>query len=839
MKIDLNGKWILSESGIDGDIAANVPGCNYTDLLTAGAIKDPFIGTNERDVLWVGERDWQYSRVFELDAEACTSDIVELVAESLDTLASVFINDALALIGNNTHRRYVIDIKPFIKTGSNLIKIVFLSPVRYAQDGQRIFRFPRSNMSLPGAPYVRKAQCHFGWDWGPVLPLSGITKSIYINCINVAKIEDVRVIQDHDRNKVTLNIDIASRIISKESEISAQVNITAPDGIVTTVTAPVIDDMTKLSVKIVNPELWEANGMSNRTKQPLYQVEATLISNGTTVDKKRINVGLRTITLNTAKDKWGSTFQFIVNGVPIFARGADWIPADSFPARITKEKLDYILRSVRDSNMNMLRVWGGGFYESEEFYDACDSYGILVWQDFCFACNPYPFFDKDFLENVRNEVIDNVLRLRNRASLALWCGNNEIEALSLMWRMRRDFIDSTGVFFYEQLPLWVNSLDGITPYWPGSPSSGEYLKEVGSDDKGDTHLWQVWHGLRPYNYYRKRLTRFCSEFGFESIPDIETVSKFARPEDYDMKSPVMLNHQKCNSGNDKIIYYITSRLPKEFKDLVYLSQISQMECVRDATEHWRRNSYRCNGSLYWQLNDCWPVNSWASMDYYGRWKALQYEARKFNAPVALSIDNRGTLIKVGLHNDTVQHFEGEIEFSLMTFNGEIIDSGDFKAQVPALHSDIVMEKDFSSIIKGREGEVFFSVNFKGNSMSTRTVLFVKEKAAAFQKVKIDVDYSEKGAEKTITLSSVSYSRYVMVKVKGVDTPLSDNYFDLIPGKEKIITFKTDKPVKASDITVQCLNNVIPKQSLLKDRLTKLRIALKPINVLYYLAQLFT
>lgn len=840
MKLNLNGKWEFRERGGDNWIPAQIPGCNFTDLMDNGIIPDPFIGLNEEKVQWIGEREWEYRRQFDVKEELLSSDRIELVMESLDTLASVYVNGNPVLESDNAHRTYIVDIKQCLKAGENTILILFRSPVEYIREGHRKVKYPFNNMGLQGVPHIRKPQCHFGWDWGPVLPLSGIMRDIYIKGYNKAKILDVRVLQEHEGEKVSLDVAINAEIMNEKDTVNAKVVLTAPNGTKSEYLTEIKGGEGKIRIDIIDPEIWEANGMSERKTQPLYQLTIALISGGTEADSRQINIGLRTITLNTAADQYGNNFQFVVNGVPIFCRGANWIPADSFVNRLTIDRIDSLVRSMRDANMNMVRVWGGGYYESDDFYDACDRYGLLVWQDFAFACMPYDFTNQTFLNNIKYEVKDNVLRLRDRASLALWSGNNEIELLSKIWIYRRDFIRSAGEFFYNILPQWVDGLDGVTPYWNGSPSSGRYMRKVNADTVGDTHLWQVWHGLKPYNYYRKRFTRFCSEFGFESMPDIETVEKFAEEKDYDMSSAVMQSHQKCKSGNNKILFYLAGRfrIPDNFKDLIYLSQISQAECVRDATEHWRRNFPRCNGALYWQYNDCWPVNSWSGMDYYGRWKALMYAAKKFNAPIALSIDDNKTLMKVSLVNDTVKEYKGTLHWQVITFDGNKLDGGSLEINSSPLSAEKVFEKDFRHLVKGLEKRTVFCAWI--DERDIKTALFVKEKQCQFLKSEIVRDIKVKGGKAEITLKADDYKRFVMVKVDGAKMPLSDNYFDLLPKEVKTITADVGN-IKAEEVKIEllCVNDIVPRQSKFRDKLFRLKIRLIPVNILFAIGQLFS
>ncbi|MDE5618190.1 MAG: glycoside hydrolase family 2 protein, partial [Clostridia bacterium] len=536
-----------------------------------------------------------------------TENII-LKFDCLDTIAKIYLNGEEIAQSKNYFVPKEIDISGKLKE-DNELKVQFACPVQYVKDKQEGDKMPRNSNGLNGIPHIRKPGCHFGWDWGPALPTVGIAGDVSVLAYDGARLKDIEITQTHKDGKVILNIESYTEGVPKEGGYT-EISVKDPDGnIIANKSLPAENvHSARAEITVENPLLWWTADISGCRNQPLYTVSAKL-SQGEQSDEISKKVGLRTIQLDTGKDEYGSNFRFILNGKPLFIKGGNYIPPDALLTRADKNTYKYLLGAMCDANMNCVRVWGGGRYEKEEFYDICDRLGILVWQDFMFACQPYPFYNDELLSEIIKEVECNVKRLRHRACLALWCGNNEIEVMSPAWATYAKLREWTEKFFYHLLPDELRKWDKITPYIPGSPYGVGYLDKTASDNYGDTHLWSVWHGLQPLTYYRKRMTRFCSEFGLESIPDTDTVEVFCPPEQKNLTSDVMKAHQKCLSGNDKIIYYISTRfrIPEKFDDLIYLSQITQSECVRDATEHWRRNRGRCNGSIYWQLNDCWPV----------------------------------------------------------------------------------------------------------------------------------------------------------------------------------------------------------------------------------------
>ncbi|MDR2047039.1 MAG: glycoside hydrolase family 2 protein [Clostridiales bacterium] len=842
MKIlSLNGEWKFRENNCGDFLPATVPGCNFTDLMENGEIPDPFVGANEKDgrVQSVALKDWEYVRSFSVDDELLKAERAELVCESLDTLADVFINGERLFSADNMFKKYTADVKPFLRKGENDIRIVFYSPVGYARGEKEKYKLTSSFDAVAPAQYIRKAQYHFGWDWGPQLPPSGVAGGIYIRSGGGARIGEVSFSQKHGDGEVALGIDAGVIKDGFAGRLALNVEIITPAGeTVLPDAVEVADGGARVSVNIKNPALWWPNGIFDRETQPLYRVNVYLRSGTAVLDTADYNIGLRTVELDTGEAEWGGRFAFKVNGRPIFAKGANWIPADSFRERVTYEKLDRLLKNMRDANMNMVRVWGGGFYESDDFYNICDKYGILVWQDCCFACMPYPLTNAEFVGGIEDEIYQNVGRVRHHASLALYCGNNEIEAMAVLWRFNKPLREATRKFFYETLPGWIRKKDGVTPYWAGSPSGGGFLKNVNGENAGDTHLWRVWHGLSPYTYYRKVYTNFCSEFGMQSLPSMNTVRKFADPGDFDLDSAVMKNHQKNAAGNSIMRYYLVSdfRSPKSFEDFVYLTQVIQAECMREPVEHWRRNLGRCNGALYWQFNDCWPVSSWAGVDYYGNFKALQYAAKRFNESLTLSIENGGTAVTLYVVNETAEDFKGAINWRVESFSGERLGGGEIEVESRENTSKKIADLDFSRLLKTRGADCVFVAELVGDggAVTRKTALFRKPKKLNLPKSEISADAEASGGTARITLKSASFARYVKLEIEDVSEPFSDNFFDMTAGETRTVAVAVpsnwDAETVRQKLSVRSVADVEPGATEFSDFMYRVKTSLRPINV---------
>ena len=578
-----------------------------------------------------------------------------------------------------------------------------------------------------------------------------------------------------------------------ETPLSALVRITTPHGetiekeaAITTLGVGIV------KVPIPDPEFWWPNGYGG---QPLYQVEVSLIrddpSKDGLLDQHRVQIGLRTIELRQQEDQWGRSFVFAVNGIPILCKGSNWMPADSFPTRITGEYLECLIRSAAETHQNMLRVWGGGFYEEECFYDLCDRYGILVWQEFIFSCSIYPLDNHDFLENVRMEVVQNIRRLRHRASLALWCGNNEMEWGWVDWKWDRpelqDLKAAYDRFFHHTLPAWCQAEDPDHSFWPSSPSSDTPFLDPNGQRQGDSHYWDVWHGGKPFTAYRDQYPRFMSEFGFQALPPLATIRTYADEADWNMTSYIMEQHQKNASGNSLMVRQMldTFRLPKDFASLVYLSMALQAEGIRYGVEHWRRHPDRVAGILYWQLNDCWPVASWSSLDYFGRWKALHYAARRFYAPLMLSIEDKTPEQGVYISNDSLEPWEGTVKWSLETLDGEVFTAGNAPVKAAPQASTLVCKPDFSDHITydNQRKLVFIAELWQGDRFIARqTAYFVPIKHLSLTDPAITVNMQSQNGELIVELLSHSLALLVEVSLTGADAVFSDNYFNLPPGR---------------------------------------------------------
>jgi beta-mannosidase len=554
-----------------------------------------------------------------------------------------------------------------------------------------------------------------------------------------------------------------------------------------------------LSVEIPDPQLWWPNGYG---AQPLYEVEVTLKEGKNVLDHRTYKLGLRTVELHQETDQWGREFTFYVNGVRLFAKGADWIPADSLPTRITESYLEGLLKSAVDANMNMLRVWGGGYYPEDMFYDLCDRYGILVWQDFMFACGIYPA-DADFFENFRVEAVENVRRLRHHAALALWCGNNEMEQGWCDWGwnkpedpLNQRLKDGYDRMFHHLLPELLQEEDPDHPYWPSSASSNTSFEGANEQVQGDCHYWDVWHGRKPFTAYRTQYPRFMSEFGFQALPPLKTIATYADRADWNMTSYIMEHHQRSGSGNGLMIAQMTDtfRMPKDFASLVYLSLILQAEGIRYGVEHWRRNRNRVSGTLIWQLNDCWPVASWASLDYFGRWKALHYAAKRFYAPLLLSVAEHGKTMQIHVTSDLVRPVDVLVHWRLERLDGKCLNSGEKPLRAMALADTLVGSYDFSALVttENQRNVVFVAEMWQDGKLVARSVTpFVSNKHLELRRPGLTVHPHVEDQTLYVDVSTRSLARFVEFSIDGTDAVFSDNYFDLPAGTS--VTVSTPLP----------------------------------------------
>lgn len=794
--VSLNGSWILNIPGTEfTDVPANVPGSVYHDLLCADLIPDPFYRDNEMEALKLMDHDFVYSRTFSVTDAYLDADQILLRAEGLDTIATVTLNGQIIGLANNMHRIWEFDIKDVLIPGENSISVHFASPTRYIKDAYAASVADGSSDAMVGFPHIRKAHCMFGWDWGPRLPDAGIWRNISIVSIEKARIQDVLVQQYHEDGKVRLHIRTnLNRYTDDDLIVSAFVS--APDG---TVLAAHGENCV---IVMDNPALWWPAGLG---EQPLYQVSVTLAWGNQQLDSWSRRIGLRTMTVSRRKDEWGESFSHCVNGVDVFAMGADYIPEDNLLPRVNPERTRRLLEDARAANMNCVRIWGGGYYPDDFFYDICDELGLLVWQDFMFACAVYNLTE-EFEENITAEILDNVRRLRHHASLALWCGNNEME----------DFVDKgEWVSCHRQKADYIKMYEYVIPkvlkqedpqafYWPASPSSGGSFDNPQDPNRGDVHYWMVWHGLLPFTDYRNHLFRYVSEFGFQSFPCMETIENFTAPEDRNVFSYVMEKHQRNASANGRIVSYISQMYlyPGNLDKLVYASQLLQAQAMQYGVEHWRRNRGRCMGAVVWQLNDCWPVASWASIDYFGRWKALHYYEKRFFAPVLISCHEEGILsqntnvnaepfaLKKSAHlnvsNETRSEFHGTARWALRRPDASVIEEGSFAVTVPALSAVWLPEQDFS----GQDTyDCYYSYELladDGSLVGEGSVLFCPPKHFHFEDPQLNAFVN--GNEIIVTANK--YARSVEIQC-GADVLLEDNFFDMNAGTKTVKILRGD------------------------------------------------
>lgn len=808
-KLILDGEWKLTDDKGQYSLSADVPGDVCADLLKQELLPDPFYRENELEYQWVAERNWIFEREFDVNDTLLSEEKVLLQCDGLDTVATIYINDKKIADTDNMHRTYEWDIKDFINAEKNTIRITFEAINPYTRDkyGDNTYKArvgEGHKTAFPGA--IRKEASNFGWDWGPILVTCGIWRSIRLVGYSTARIADVYIEQKHSDKNVDL--DIAVKIDSDTSE-GLVINTTVSlDG--STVTESKTDAGSSISLNISDPELWWPAGMGNH---PLYDVKIQLRTmDGKVIDTQQKRIGLRTLGLDRHKDEWGESFQFVANGVPFFAKGANWIPADAILARRTQGLYRKLIEDSLAVNMNMLRVWGGGIYEEDYFFDICDELGICVWQDFMFACMAYPSNDKEFMATVKAEAEDNVRRIRHHASLALWCGNNELEQQGVgAGDPKRMTWEEYGSLFDKLLADTVSELSPTTDYWPSSPHSPNGDRADYNNPKcGDAHLWEVWHGQLPFEWFRTANHRFCSEFGFQSFPEFKTVKDYTEPVDRNVTTAVMEHHQRSGIGNTTIMQYMLSwfQLPTDFAMNLRASQILQGLAITYAIEHWRRNMPQSMGAIYWQLNDCWPVASWASIDFHGRWKALHYMARRFFAPVMVSgvEDTEKGTVEIHATCDLLKSQKALLSYTVTDANGEELSSEKEEIETPENGNQLVKTLELQEIIDKvgeRQVMVWLTLETEGQPISSQLVTLVKPKHLGLAKSPgITTEVRQEGESFKITLNTSKPALWTWLEFSDIDTPLSDNFFHLRPGIPVTLELKPKTELSVDELKDQ-------------------------------------
>ncbi len=803
--------WQFREADTKKWLPAQVPGCVHRDLIRNKRIPDPFWSTNELGLQWIEERNWEYRAEFDVPEAMMGEEQVELVADGLDTVAEVFVNGALVLESDNMFQSHRVPVKARLLPGRNEILVRFGSAMAYIRS-RRLEHQPREfNDPVGRSQVIRKEQCQFGWDWAPRLVTCGIWRDIRLEGWSGNRLDGMRIEQVHEQGG-----GVSLRVVGEPARPGA------PCVYRCTVTRDGAEVASgsgggAILLRIPEPALWWPRDHGH---QPLYSVVLELLdpSGAVVLDSLVRRIGLRTIVLERKPDEWGEGFRFVVNGRPIFAKGANWIPAHSFVAGLGREEYARDLRSAAEAHMNMMRVWGGGIYEAEEFYDLCDELGLLVWQDFMFACSVYPA-DDSFLAGVRAEAEAQVRRLRHRACLALWCGNNEIEGLN-----HHDFQSKPGLraqydaLFHGVLPEVVARLDGVTGYWPTSPyrgtGEGTHTFEVG-EKRGDTHFWDVWHSRKPVKDYEKYLFRFVSEFGMQSFSSPATQATFCPPGDGNIFGPAMENHQKNGGGNKTILDYVAEayRFPKDQASLIYLSQLNQALCMQVGVEHYRRTMPRCMGALYWQLNDCWPCASWSGLEFNGKWKALHHVARRFFSPALVSahvpgeetrgIGNyRGTTVReVHLHTvyDSAEPATGRLSWKLLHLGGRRLGGG--RMRVRLRYGESIRQKtlDLSGPISkhGRDNIILrIALDIGDTRASEGTVFLTPPRFLSLPKPKTTAEIEALGPTRFRIqfLSNVFQHRFAF-DLGDLAHFSSDNYFDLYAGEPRTIEVHLERPAR--------------------------------------------
>ncbi|MCM1525327.1 MAG: glycoside hydrolase family 2 protein [Ruminococcus sp.] len=791
MKQSLNGTWRLSSEalGAGRDIPADVPGSFYCALLKEGLADNPYYGENEAKISALSENGCVYSTKFDLNEQMLSAERILLKFNGIDTAAEIILNGNSLGRVNNMHREYVYDVTDIIWQEGNSLTVDIKSPVKYIREKNAETPLWGVSTTMAGYPHIRKAHYMFGWDWGPQLPDMGIWRGAELIGINGGMIDSVYVRQDHSKfgseKAVSLDLEVSLAKVSAD-DLAISLVVTAPDGNALYMETDLNGAKKKtLTCRIDNAELWFPRGYG---EQPLYKVSVRLIKHdlNEAVDEYSANIGLRTVTVSREKDENGEEFAFTVNGVKIFAMGANYVPESQLIPICSQQETEHLLRQCCLANFNMIRVWGGGFYPEDYFYDYCDRKGLLVWQDFMFACSVYKA-DVEFCENVKHEIIDNVKRLRNHPSLAMWCGNNEIESMWQYWGIdadpeyKKDYLR----IFEVLIPKVLDFYDPVTYYHPSSPSSEGSFNESSAENKGDSHYWDVWHGLKPVTEYGRHNFRFCSEYGFESIPALKTVLSFAEEEDLNLMSPVMEAHQKCENGNEKMMYYLASmcHYPYDFEGLIYASQLVQADAVRMCAEHMRRNRGVCMGSLYWQLNDSNPVISWSSIDCAHRWKALHYYAKRFYAPVLISADSSDPdNIVLNVSSERQYEFTASVRWQSCLNTGELIGRGGVDVLVKPLSASnfitLTPEQTGISPDMRNKAYIIYSVVEKGMELSSGTCLLTRFKSFKFLDPRLSCEITDMGSRFQLCVCSDAFAKGVRLELKIGDCRFSDNWFDL-------------------------------------------------------------
>lgn len=809
---ELSAGWLFRQADEEAWLPAEVPGCVHTDLLANEVIEDPFYRLNEKDLQWIDKKNWVYRLSFEAMDHILAKEQIELVFEGLDTYAELKLNGREILSADNMFRSWTVDVKGILQK-ENVLEVLLKSPTLTGLEKMDAYGYPlpaSNDQSENGGMgdkrvsiFVRKAPYHFGWDWGPRLVTSGIWRPVKLKAWDEVQIDDV-FISTAEIGEVSAEMKAQIRF-SENPGKDAEIIIKAKGVELISSRPDAGRKSMELSFAIETPELWWPNGMG---EQSLYDFEVILKRKNKIADVWTDKVGIRTVELVREPDEKGESFYFRINGKPVFAKGANYIPNDVFVPRVADSVYEHIIKSAADAHMNMIRVWGGGIYENEIFYDLCDKYGLMVWQDFMFACSMYPGNDA-FLENVRAEAEENIQRLRNHPSIVLWCGNNEIEAawgprhedLGWGWKQRYDEQQRKEIWqaydtvFHHILPEVVENHHPGMGYWPSSPTAGEGELAGWDTPSGDIHYWGVWHAEHPFSGFKENIGRFMSEYGFQSFPEYQSVQHYTVPDDHDIESEVMMAHQRSGIGNLRIRSYMEDhyRVPEDFADFLYVGQLLQAEGIKMAVDVHRAAMPYCMGTLYWQLNDCWPVASWSGIDYYGQWKAMHYFVRDANKPVSLMAERSGDEVDIRLVSDKQEQQLVEVSLEMMGFSGKVLERRSYDVNIGYGESVEVVKMESKEFFDGLTEDhlLYISAESDGVTLDTETLYFAEPKDLNLPDANVSLELENSGNDFVITLNTDKLAKNVFLYLEDVYAGykrFSDNYFDLVPGKEIKVTY---------------------------------------------------
>ena len=832
-RIALDGAWQFRQAGSSDqqrrDPAARqwreatVPGTVHTDLFALGAIPDPYKGTVEGALQWIGLADWEYRRSFDVPADALDDARSDLVFEGLDTFAEVYLNGDRVLEANNFHRAWRVPVQGRLKARGNELRVVLHSPIRRVLPQVRAMPHKiAGNYPSPWGDepkdamtgnFVRKPGYHYGWDWGPRYVTAGIWKPVRLESWDAVRIDDLQLRQD----KVAADIaEVQARVgidVAETGRYTLRLWQTAPDGIRTRVAEQAFAARSgqqrtlEAPLRIPHPQRWFPVGYGG---QPLYRYDAEIVRDGEVLASASERTGLRSVELRREQDARGQGFAFVVNGIPVFAKGANSIPFDMFPPRTPDAQIRRLLVAARDANMNMIRSWGGGHYERDAFYDIADELGLMVWQDFMFGGGMQPAYDPAFRANVVAEARDQVRRLRDHPSIVLWCGNNEEEIAWKYWGHRKELTEADPAFadkvwkgwvrlFGHDLREVVRTEGGGIAYWPSSPSN-DLAEEANREHSGDMHYWSVWVESKPVEEYLNVSPRFMSEFGLQGWPVMRTVRDYAGDAALAVDSPAVVAHQKfqAGKGNARIVEYIRMQygdVPLEgerhFDDFVYLSQVMQAEGIELAALHHRASRPWTMGSLYWQLNDVWPGASWSGIDWHGRPKALQFHARRFFAPVAVAALRKDGATIVSLISDRLEAKRGVLRLRVFDLDGRLLREERKDVALPALAATVTLQASDAELLRGADPKrtiAIFDLQVQGEPVSRDAVYFVAAKDAAWPDPQLTTELrhepgpAQAGGGYRLDVSAKKLARAVWIDFDVLDARLSDNALTLAPGE---------------------------------------------------------